>query len=95
MEECDSTARLPMRPVPPAPGLTRQYLLPMPSGRQKFDEPTFRPAIDPKSLVRPAGCGSMLSGVVWQLFCAAPSERGPCCWDTSAPSRAGAGGEKK
>ncbi|KAL4440425.1 hypothetical protein ABPG75_003426 [Micractinium tetrahymenae] len=31
-------------------GLTRQYLLPMPSGRQKFDEPTFRPAIDPKSL---------------------------------------------
>ncbi|KAL4431755.1 hypothetical protein ABPG77_002971 [Micractinium sp. CCAP 211/92] len=31
-------------------GLTRQYLLPMPSGRQKFEEPTFRPAIDPRSL---------------------------------------------
>ena len=32
-------------------GLTRQYLLPMPSGRQKFEEPTFRPAIDPRSQV--------------------------------------------
>ncbi|KAI3431406.1 hypothetical protein D9Q98_004459 [Chlorella vulgaris] len=30
-------------------GLTRQYLLPMPSVRQKFEEPTFRPAIDPHS----------------------------------------------
>lgn len=33
-------------------GLTRQYLLPMPSGRQKYEEPSFRPAIDPHSAVR-------------------------------------------
>ncbi|PRW39076.1 expressed ef-hand domain-containing isoform A [Chlorella sorokiniana] len=30
-------------------GLTRQYLLPMPSTRAKFEEPSFRPAIDPRS----------------------------------------------
>ncbi|PSC72051.1 expressed ef-hand domain-containing [Micractinium conductrix] len=30
-------------------GLTRQYLLPMPSARQKFEEPSFRPSIDPHS----------------------------------------------
>jgi hypothetical protein len=36
-----------------AAGLTRQYLLPMPSTRQKFEEPTFRPVLDPHSMV---GC---------------------------------------
>jgi hypothetical protein len=37
-------------------GLTRQYLLPLPSTRQKFEEPTFQPAIDPHSQVGPAVC---------------------------------------
>lgn len=38
------------RPAPHA-GISRQYLLPMPSGRKKFEEPTFQPAINPHSKV--------------------------------------------
>lgn len=32
-------------------GISRQYLLPMPSSRRKFEEPAFQPAIDPNSKV--------------------------------------------
>ncbi|KAH7624763.1 hypothetical protein Ndes2526B_g00132 [Nannochloris sp. 'desiccata'] len=41
-------------------GIARQYLLPLPSTRRKWEEPTFRPAIEPRSLalaarIRPEG----------------------------------------
>jgi phage terminase small subunit len=31
-------------------GIARQYLLPLPSTRKKWEEPTFKPAIEPRSL---------------------------------------------
>ena len=64
-------------------GIARQYLLPMPSGRKKFEEPTFCPTIDPRSEVGPGR----------RLFrCLLVAILLPACSASTRPEKMGKGG---
>ena len=74
----------PSTPPHHPPGLARQYLLPMPAGRRKWEEPTHHPAIDPHSQARTRGGGGVLGRGVY--VCVGGGGEGAGSWVGNPPS---------